>query len=106
MYEIASWMYILPPYRFTVYAFGIMLGYYLRVYKNLKIERAHLKFGWYTVSFIFIATLVLCSRMSTYDYEFDAMHAALFASIGPLCWCLFFAWTIFTAQLGYRRGGN
>lgn len=104
MYEIASSMYILPPFRFTAYAFGIMLGYYLRIHKNLKIERTYLKIGWYTVSFIIIATIVICSRMTTYYYEYNAMHAALFAAVGPLCWCLFCAWIIFTAHLGYRKG--
>lgn len=104
MYEIASSMYILPPYRFTVYAFGIILGYYLRVHKDLKIERRYLKLGWNTLTFIFIATVILCSRMTTYDYEYNALHAAIFASVGPLVWCTFCAWIIFTAQLGYRRG--
>jgi hypothetical protein len=40
-------MYTLPPHRFTVYAMGILLGYVLRKFKDIKLTNAHLKIGWY-----------------------------------------------------------
>lgn len=40
-------MYTLPPHRFTVYAMGMMLGYVLRKFKDMKLSNTQLKIGWY-----------------------------------------------------------
>lgn len=95
-------MYILPPYRFTVYSIGIVLGYLLRKHKGTRLTKNQLNLGWLLVSVLFLATFFACSMMSVYNYKFDVVDAALFSSVAPIPWCLFFAWVIYTSQLGYK----
>jgi peptidoglycan/LPS O-acetylase OafA/YrhL len=92
-------MYIIPPYRFTVYAMGIMLGYYLRKYKNIRLTRKQIQTGWFITSFNFIATTIMCVISVTYD----PISASFFAAIAPVTWCLIFCWIIFAAQAGHKR---
>lgn len=102
LYEIASQMYILPYYRFSVYAIGLMLGYLLRKNTKVKLSDAQLYFGWLINSILFVITVCASSLMSAYDYTFSSFEAALFSSIAPIPVCLFFAWMIYTAHLGYK----
>lgn len=102
LYEIASHMYILPPYRFTVYAIGIGLGYIMRTYKDFRFTMPQLNFGWLVMSLGILGTMFLSSYQSIYNYKFNITHAALFSAVAPIPWCLFFAWVIFTSQLRYR----
>lgn len=95
-------MYILPPYRFTVYAIGIALGFILRKYKNLRLTNAQLIQGWLIATAGLFATLFSSALMSVYNYKFDILHASYYSSVAPIPWCFFFGWTIFTAQLGYK----
>jgi hypothetical protein len=97
-------MYILPiPYRFTSYSIGILLGYFMRTQKDLKFTKPQLNFGWFLIILSTSLTILLSSMMSTYNYSYNAIHSALFASVAPIPFCLFFAWTIFTAHLGYKK---
>lgn len=95
-------MYILPPYRFTVYAIGIALGYILRTYKTKRFTKSQLNLGWFVVTAGLFTTMFASAVMSLYNYKFNIVHAALYSSIAPIPWCLFFAWTIYTSQLGYK----
>jgi hypothetical protein len=95
-------MYILPIYRFTVYAMGIILGYLLRKHVNIKLSNSQLILGWIVTTTLFILTLAASSMMSVYDYSFSSVDAGLFSSIAPIPFCLFFAWMIYTAHLGYK----
>lgn len=99
-------MYILPIYRFTTYAMGIMLGYILRNSKNIKLTSTQLTAGWFIVSALFIITALLTAFMSAYDYTFNSFDAALFSSVAPIPFCLFFAWMIYTGHLGYKSKEN
>lgn len=99
-------MYILPPFRFTVYAIGIVLGYVLRMHKNTKLSKSQLNLGWFVTTTGVLGTLFITSLMSVYNYKFDILHAALFSSVAPIPWCFFFAWVIYTAQLGYKSEKN
>jgi hypothetical protein len=96
-------MYILPPYRFTVYAIGIALGYILRTHKGYQLTPKQLNLGWFIATIGLIATFLSSSVMSVYNYKFDTLHASFFSSIAPIPWCFFFAWTIYAAQLGYKN---
>ena len=40
--------------------------------------------------------------MSVADYEFSPSNSAMYSAFAPITWCLFFAWVIFTSQLGHR----
>lgn len=95
-------MYILPPYRFTVYSMGLALGYFLRTYKGQRLTKNQLNLGWFVATFGLFATLLMTSGMSMFNYEPSKLHAALYSSVAPVPWSFFFAWTIFTSQLGYK----
>lgn len=95
-------MYILPIYRFTVYAMGLGLGYLIRKHKDIKLTRNQLTLGWTVISVLFALNVVLISLMSAYDYTFSKFDAALFSSVAPIPFCLFFAWMLYTAHLGYK----
>jgi len=95
-------MYHLPFYRITDYAIGILLGYALRRYKGTRLTSNQLNLGWFIATVACVGTLLLSSMMSAFNYKYDTLDAAWFASIAPIPWCLFFAWAIFTAQLGYK----
>lgn len=99
-------MYILPPYRFTVYAIGIYLGYLLRTHKGVRLTATQLNIGWLLATVGILGTLFFSAMMSVYNYKFDILHAALYSSVAPIPWCLFFAWTIYTSQLGYKSNND
>lgn len=103
LYEVASFMYILPHYRFTVYAIGIALGFILRHHKGRRLTKTQLNLGWFLATAALFGTFLASSRMSSFNYEFNRIDAALYSSIAPIPWCLFLAWTIYTAHLGYKR---
>jgi hypothetical protein len=81
---------------------GIALGYLLRNHKDIKLTSNQLTLGWIVTSVLFVLTAVISSFMSAYDYTFSAFDGALFSSIAPIPFCLFFAWMLYTAHLGYR----
>lgn len=43
LFDTANFMYILPAHRITVYIMGILLGYILRTYKDLKLTKVRFK---------------------------------------------------------------
>lgn len=93
-------MYIIPPYRFTVYAIGILLGYCLRHFKDLKLTELQLNIGWMLSMSLLFSTIIGTAMMSVADYEFSSSNSAKYSAFAPISWCLFFAWVIFTSQLG------
>lgn len=95
-------MYILPPYRFTVYAIGIALGYILRTHKNVRLTKSQLNLGWFIATLGFLGTIFASAAMSVYNYKFSVLHAAIYSSLAPIPWCFFFGWVIYTSQLGYK----
>lgn len=95
-------MYILPAHRITVYIMGILLGYVLRTYKDLKLTKTQLKIGWYVNTALVMAAFFGPAPMGSINYIYDPIHAAAYAAFAPIAWCSFFAWVIFTSHLGYR----
>lgn len=64
---------------------------------------AQLNFGWLVASVGILGTLYLSSyQVVDENHKFNITHAALFSSLAPIPWCFFFAWVIFTSQLGYK----
>lgn len=98
-YELSDNTYILPPYRFTPYAMGILLGYVLRKYKDfMKPSKPTMLFGWLIATLCLIATHWMCFSSQVYS----PLTAARFSAIAPITWCFVFAWIIFSAQTGYK----
>jgi hypothetical protein len=98
MYESADFMYVIPPYRFTVYAIGILLGYCLQTYKNSQLSPYQLKVGWFASFNCLLATAAICILNQNYT----PFNDALFAGIASITINLFFAWIIFAAHMGYK----
>lgn len=38
--------------------------------------------------------------MGNVNYKYNEYHAAIYAALGPMAWCLLFVWIIFTTQIG------
>ena len=106
LFDTAGKTYILPPHRFTVYAMGILLGYILRKYKDIKLTQTQLTMGWYISTGLLLSAFCAPAPMGTMGYKFNPTHAAHYAAFAPIGWCLFFAWIIFTSQLGYKSKEN
>lgn len=102
LFKTADLMYILPPHRFTVYAMGIILGYFLRKFKDIKLSKRQIKIGWYVSTAAMLISFFGPAPMGDISYQFSATHAAHYAAFAPIGWCLFFAWMILTSHLGYK----
>lgn len=98
MHESADFMYIVPPYRFSVYAMGILLGFALHKFQNTSLTQKQLNLGWLSAIACMIATVAICIGNVTYT----PFHDAMFAGIGSITFCAFFAWVIFAAHLGHK----
>lgn len=98
MHESADFMYIIAPYRFSVYAMGILLGFVLHKFQNSRLTQKQLNLGWLSAIACMIATVAICMLNQTYTPFNDAM----FAGIGSITFCAFFAWIIFAAHLGHK----
>lgn len=99
--DTATFMYSLPPYRFTVYAIGIMLGYYLRKHENTKLSKLQLSTGWSVCILSYLTVIAGSISMTGMDYKYNPTHAALFAAFAPILWCFHSVWIIFVSHLGY-----
>ncbi|XP_050075613.1 nose resistant to fluoxetine protein 6 [Anopheles maculipalpis] len=103
LFETADYMYTLPYFRVTVYLMGIMLGYACSKYKTMKLTEKQMKIGWYISTLSIAVAFFGPAPMGSMHYVYDPLHAASYAAFSPIAWCLFFAWTVFTAHLGYRN---
>ncbi|KAG5684658.1 hypothetical protein PVAND_013876 [Polypedilum vanderplanki] len=103
LFKTADLMYTLPPHRFTVYAMGIILGCFLRKFKETKLSRMQLRVGWYVSTAALLISFLGPAPMGDITYKFNPTHAAIYAAFAPIAWCFFFGWMIFTSQLGYKN---
>lgn len=98
--EVADRMYIIPPFRFTVYSMGMLLGYSLRRYKDFRPTPLQARIGWIVGFLSFLITLTVSIAMNYPDYKYNKFEAALYASFAPPAWCMFSAWIIFISEKG------
>lgn len=98
--EVADRMYIIPPYRFTVYAMGMLLGYVLRKYKNYIPTKNLARLGWTLGFSSFVITSIASVRMNFPDYDYNKFTAGIYAALAPIGWCVFSAWIIFISEKG------
>lgn len=77
---------------------GIALGFVLRKYKDWQPSKGTMMFGWSLA----ILSLLAIGWMSFSSQVYSPMTAARFSATGPIVWCFFFAWMIFSAQMGYK----
>ena len=98
LYDAANHLYILPVYRFSVYAIGIYLGYRLRKHKNKKLTDTQVFLGWSLAG----SMLVITCAISIANQEYSPLMAACFNALAPVVWCFYFAWFIYVAQAGHK----
>ncbi|CRK95963.1 CLUMA_CG009406, isoform A [Clunio marinus] len=98
--EVADRMYIIPPFRFTVYSMGMLLGYILRRHKDSQMTPKQAKLGWTFGFLAFFITLFVSIRMNFPDYKYNSFEAALYAAFAPASWCVLSAWIIFASEKG------
>jgi peptidoglycan/LPS O-acetylase OafA/YrhL len=98
--EVADRMYIIPPFRFTVYSIGMLLGFTLRRHKDFKPTQTQANLGWLVGVLSCIITLFISIKMNYPDYKYDKFEAALYAAFAPPTWCFFSAWIIYIAEKG------
>lgn len=102
LFDTADFMYIIPAHRLTVYIMGVLLGYFMRTCKHVKLSKVQLRIGWWTSTIIFLASFLGPAPMGSINYKYSPTHAAIYAAWSPIGWCCFFAWVIFTSHLGYN----
>ena len=95
-------MYILPAHRATVYIMGILIGYLLRKFKNIKLTKFQIYFGWIINTILILGAFFGPAPMGSINYIYNPTHAAHYAAFAPIAWCSFFAWIIITSHLGYE----
>lgn len=101
LFRTADLMYSIPVHRATIYIVGILVGYAMRTYINVKISKTHIFYGW-TVSFVLIVSVLMGpAPMGSINYQYNAYHAAFYAALGPVGWCTLFIWIIYTTHIGY-----
>lgn len=95
-------MYGLPTHRFTIYAIGILSGYFLRKYPNLSLSKFQYHIGSILTSALMFFAVFGASLMSIPGYEYNNIDAANYIAFTPIMYGIFFSWLILTAQLGYK----
>uniref|UniRef100_A0A336N027 CSON009625 protein n=1 Tax=Culicoides sonorensis TaxID=179676 RepID=A0A336N027_CULSO len=103
LFDTADFMYILPAHRLTVYIMGVLLGYFLRIYKHKQLTNAQLRIGWWASVILLLISFFGPAPMGSINYQYNSTHAAIYAALSPIGWCCFFAWVIFTSHLGYNE---
>ena len=95
-------MYGLPTHRFTIYAIGILCGFFLRKFPNLSLSKFQYHIGTILTSALMFFAVFGASLMSIPGYEYNNIDAANYIAFTPIMYGIFFAWIILTAQLGYK----
>lgn len=98
--EVADRMYIIPPFRFTVYSMGMLLGYTLRRYKDHQPTPAQARLGWAVGFLSFLVTIVVSIRMNFPDYKYNKFESAFYAAFAPPAWCVLSLWIIYISEKG------
>lgn len=101
LFDTANFMYILPAHRLTVYLMGVGLAFVLRHTKGMQLTNKQLRIGWYANIILVVASFFGAAPMGSKGYVYNATHAAHYAAFGPIGYCSFFAWVIFTHHLGH-----
>lgn len=98
--EVADRMYIIPPFRFTVYAMGMYVGWVLRRFKEHIPSINEARVGWMLGFLSFLITSIASVRMNYPDYHYNKFEAGVYAALAPATWCVFSAWIIYISEKG------
>jgi hypothetical protein len=100
--QTANHLYTQPTHRFTVYGIGLMLGFVLRRFDNVKLTKLQYMIGQ-VINGVVIAIVIGSGLMMTgVDVEYDVMMHSFFAAFAPILYCLHVGWIIFSAECGHK----
>ena len=89
-------MYVIPPYRFTSYGLGILLGFILQKFKDHELSKNQIKLVWFSS----IAGCAVTAAILTKDS--DPYFHPLIGAVCTITFCMFDFLMIFAARLGQR----
>ena len=95
-------IYSLPTHRFTIYAIGILSGFFLKKYPSLSFSKIQYQIGTILTSTLMFFAVFGAALMSIPGYEYNNIDAANYIAFTPIINGIFFAWIILTSQFGYK----
>ncbi|KAG5684660.1 hypothetical protein PVAND_013878 [Polypedilum vanderplanki] len=99
----ANHLYTLPTHRFTVYGIGLLLGFILIKYNDIKLKTHHVLIG-NTISALAMILIVKTSvKMTGLEVIYDRNMHGLFAAFAPILACIPVAWIILASQNGHTN---
>lgn len=94
--------------RSTSYLVGLVLGVLLfnlnDIKREIKLPKGVLIIGWLTCIWSLIWCFWTPSNLSSKDYVYEPLDAAVYAAWAPLAWSLALSWIIFVIFI--ENGGN
>lgn len=96
VFNAADLLYFLPPYRFTSYAIGILLGIFLRKFEDFKLTRNQRFFGNFLSAFCGLLTCLII----VWNWEFSFFAQACYSAFASVTYTLIFVWFILLAKSG------
>lgn len=100
--KTANYLYTLPTHRFTVYGIGLILGFNLRKFKNLKVNNTLFFIGQCISGFAIFMIIAACKKMNGIDVKYDKTIHAMFAAFAPILATIPVAWIIFLSHVGIK----
>lgn len=96
----ANHLYTLPTHRFTVYGIGLLLGFVLRKYKEIKLSNLQFTVGQIFNGALIIIVIASGWTMTGIDVRYNAMMHSLYAAFCPILYCFHVGWIIFSSIHG------
>jgi len=83
------------------YIVGLGLGYFMYYCKNVRLSVFTLAAGWGLCFATLYAVIFGAFNLVQFDHKYDALEAALYASLHRVSWAIAVAWLIFACNNGY-----
>lgn len=90
----------ITPYRFPVFAIGVLLGFYIKKWKMCELTKVQRIFGWALAVGSVYGIYYNLYLMAALDYKVNTTISAVYSSFAPVVLCLIVGWIIFVSQLG------
>ncbi|XP_066252059.1 nose resistant to fluoxetine protein 6-like [Euwallacea similis] len=104
LFDTADFSYILPTNRASIYLIGVTLADLLKNYKKMSLSNKQLYYIWSFTYTIGLITWFAPVSMSTRDYQYHPMEAAIYSAIYPFTWGIAIGWIIYASEMGIGGG--
>lgn len=89
----------ITPYRFPVFAIGVLFGFYIKKWKMYELTVVQRLFGWAVAIGSVYGVYYNMYLMSALDYKVNTTVSAVFTSFAPIVLCMIVGWIIFVSEL-------